>query len=63
MGIGLLSCNPSLYSTKRIVSSGKKRGHERIVLDHLKYDIKRNRLRQDRHTEKAVKPTFLGYII
>ena len=39
MKIGILSRNPKLYSTKRIVEAGEKRGHEMVVLDHLKCDI------------------------
>ena len=36
MKIAILSRNPNLYSTKRLVEAGKKRGHEIVVLDHLK---------------------------
>lgn len=36
MKIAILSRNPNLYSTKRLVEAGKKRGHEMVVLDHLK---------------------------
>lgn len=36
MKIAILSRNPNLYSTKRLVEAGKKRGHEVLVLDHLK---------------------------
>lgn len=36
MKIAVLSRNPKLYSTKRIVEAGKNRGHDMIVLDHLK---------------------------
>lgn len=36
MKIAILSRNPDLYSTKRLVEAGKKRGHEIVVLDHLK---------------------------
>lgn len=36
MKIAILSRNSKLYSTKRLVQAGKKRGHEMIVLDHLK---------------------------
>ncbi|HAY88336.1 MAG TPA: 30S ribosomal protein S6--L-glutamate ligase, partial [Bacteroidetes bacterium] len=39
MKIAILSRNPRLYSTKRIVEAGEKRGHEMVVLDHLKCDI------------------------
>jgi ribosomal protein S6--L-glutamate ligase len=36
MKIVILSRNPNLYSTKRLVEAGKLRGHEMVVLDHLK---------------------------
>ncbi|MBI4947050.1 MAG: 30S ribosomal protein S6--L-glutamate ligase [Bacteroidetes bacterium] len=36
MKIAILSRNPNLYSTKRLVEAGQKRGHEIVVLDHLK---------------------------
>ena len=36
MKIGILSRNPKLYSTKRLVEAAKLRGHEVLVLDHLK---------------------------
>lgn len=36
MKIAILSRNPNLYSTKRLVEAGKKRGHEILLLDHLK---------------------------
>src|SRR3954469_11431819 len=36
MKIAVLSRNPNLYSTKRLVAAGKQRGHEMVVLDHLK---------------------------
>ncbi len=36
MKIVILSRNPKLYSTKRLVEAGGKRGHEMLVLDHLK---------------------------
>lgn len=36
MKIAVLSRNPKLYSTKRIVEAGIERGHEMVVLDHLK---------------------------
>jgi ribosomal protein S6--L-glutamate ligase len=36
MKIVILSRNPNLYSTKRLVEAGHKRGHEMVVLDHLK---------------------------
>lgn len=36
MKIVVLSRNPNLYSTKRLVEAGQKRGHEMLVLDHLR---------------------------
>ena len=36
MKIVVLSRNPTLYSTKRIVEAGEKRGHQMLVVDHLK---------------------------
>ena len=39
MKIVILSRNPKLYSTKRLVEAGEKRGHEMLVLDHLKCDL------------------------
>lgn len=37
--IVILSRNKKLYSTQRLVQSIKERGHEALVLDHLKCDI------------------------
>ena len=34
MKIGILSTNPRLYSTKRLVEAGKERGHEIAVINH-----------------------------
>lgn len=39
MKIAILSRNPQLYSTSRLVEAGKERGHEMLVLDHLKCSI------------------------
>jgi ribosomal protein S6--L-glutamate ligase len=36
MRIGILSRNPNLYSTKRLVEAGHQRGHEIMVIDHQK---------------------------
>ncbi|CAN5509754.1 30S ribosomal protein S6--L-glutamate ligase [soil metagenome] len=36
MKIAILSRNPRLYSTRRLVEAGEQRGHEMVVLDHLK---------------------------
>ena len=39
MKIVVLSRNPNLYSTNRLVEVGTKRGHEMLVVDHSKCDI------------------------
>lgn len=39
MKIGILSRNPELYSTRRLVEAAEQRGHESVVLDHMKCDI------------------------
>jgi len=39
MKIVVLSRNPKLYSTGRLVEAGKQRNHEIIVVDHSKCDI------------------------
>ena len=39
MKIVVLSRNPKLYSTRRIVEAGKLRNHEMIVVDHAKCDL------------------------
>jgi len=39
MKIIILSRQPSLYSTKRLVDAGEKLGHEMQVIDHLKCNI------------------------
>ncbi len=36
MKIAVLSRNPRLYSTKRLVEAAKEKGHDVIVVDHLK---------------------------
>lgn len=36
MKISILSRRPSLYSTSRLVEAAKQKGHEAIVLDHLR---------------------------
>jgi ribosomal protein S6--L-glutamate ligase len=36
MRIAVLSRNKNLYSTRRIIEAGEKRGHEMILLDHMK---------------------------
>ena len=39
MKIIVLSRNPNLYSTKRLIEAGEKRKHEMIVVDHTKCDL------------------------
>lgn len=39
MKIIVLSRNPNLYSTKRLVEAGEQRKHEIIVIDHTKCDL------------------------
>ncbi len=39
MKIAILSRNNKLYSTKRLVEAAQQRGHEVLVLDHLKCDL------------------------
>ncbi|NJC28016.1 30S ribosomal protein S6--L-glutamate ligase [Neolewinella antarctica] len=39
MKIVILSRQPSLYSTRRLVEAGEKMGHEMMVVDHLKCNI------------------------
>ncbi|MDF1518642.1 MAG: 30S ribosomal protein S6--L-glutamate ligase, partial [Lutibacter sp.] len=34
MKIVVLSRNPNLYSTKRLVEAGRARNHEMLVVDH-----------------------------
>lgn len=36
MRIAILSRNPKLYSTRRLVEAAEQRGHDIVVLDHLK---------------------------
>ncbi len=36
MKIAILSRNPKLYSTRRLVEAAKEKGHEVIVVDHSK---------------------------
>jgi len=37
--IVVLSRNPHLYSTKRLIEAGEKKGHEMLVVDHSKCDL------------------------
>jgi len=39
MKIVILSRQPALYSTRKLVEAGEKKGHEMQVVDHLKCDI------------------------
>lgn len=39
MKFAILSANPNLYSTKRIIEAGEKKGHEMIIVDHTKCDL------------------------
>ncbi|MBT8184957.1 MAG: 30S ribosomal protein S6--L-glutamate ligase [Eudoraea sp.] len=39
MKIVILSQNPNLYSTKRLVEAGEKKGHKMRVIDHAKCDL------------------------
>jgi ribosomal protein S6--L-glutamate ligase len=39
MKIGILSRNANLYSTKRLFEAAKQRGHEAVVIDHLKCSL------------------------
>jgi ribosomal protein S6--L-glutamate ligase len=39
MKIAVLSRNPGLYSTKRLIAAARERGHEAIIVDHVKCDL------------------------
>ncbi|WP_436517349.1 30S ribosomal protein S6--L-glutamate ligase [Ekhidna sp. To15] len=39
MKIAVLSRNPKLYSTRRLIEAIEQKGHEAMVVDHLKCDI------------------------
>ncbi len=39
MKISVLSRNPNLYSTRRLVEGIEARGHEAVVIDHLRCDL------------------------
>lgn len=39
MKIAVLSRNKNLYSTKRLIEVAEKRGHEAVIIDHLKCNI------------------------
>jgi ribosomal protein S6--L-glutamate ligase len=36
MKIAILSRSPNVYSTKRLIEAGKKKGHEMVIIDHAK---------------------------
>ncbi|RAU82182.1 30S ribosomal protein S6--L-glutamate ligase [Pontibacter arcticus] len=39
MKIAILSRDPKLYSTRRLVEAAQQRGHQAVVLDHLRCDL------------------------
>ena len=39
MKLVVLSANPNLYSTKRLMEAGEKKGHEMIIINHSKCDM------------------------
>lgn len=39
MKIAVLSQNPNLYSTKRLIEAGTKKGHEMLIVDHTKCNL------------------------
>lgn len=39
MKLAILSANKNLYSTKRIIEAGEKKGHQMVVIDHTKCDL------------------------
>ncbi|WP_396597298.1 30S ribosomal protein S6--L-glutamate ligase [Dokdonia sp. R86516] len=39
MRIVVLSQNPNLYSTRRLIEAGEKKGHEMIIIDHTKCNL------------------------
>jgi ribosomal protein S6--L-glutamate ligase len=39
MKLAILSANKNLYSTKRLVEAGEKKGHQMVVIDHTKCDL------------------------
>ncbi|KOH46599.1 30S ribosomal protein S6--L-glutamate ligase [Sunxiuqinia dokdonensis] len=39
MKLVVLSRNPNLYSTQRLIEAGKQRGHEMLIVDHSKCDL------------------------
>jgi len=49
MNIAVLSRNKSLYSTKRLIEAGQKRGHTMRVLDHLQCYVSIEKKRPEIH--------------
>lgn len=39
MKLAILSANKNLYSTKRLIEAGEKKGHQMVVIDHTKCDL------------------------
>lgn len=39
MHIAILSANPNLYSTKRLVEAAKQRGHDALIVNHLQCQV------------------------
>lgn len=39
MKIAILSANPKLYSTRRLVKAAQERGHDAFVIDHMKCQV------------------------
>ncbi|MBC8151277.1 MAG: 30S ribosomal protein S6--L-glutamate ligase [Bacteroidetes bacterium] len=39
MRIAILSANPNLYSTKRLVEAAQQRGHDALIVDHLNCQV------------------------
>ncbi len=39
MKIVILSQNPNLYSTKRLIEAGTEKGHDMQIIDHSKCDL------------------------
>lgn len=54
MKIGILSCGPKLYSTKRLVEAAKERGHEVQVIDPLKCFMNINSIDNEIHYQEKI---------
>ncbi|MGB5554765.1 MAG: 30S ribosomal protein S6--L-glutamate ligase, partial [Flavobacteriaceae bacterium] len=39
MKLVVLSQNPDLYSTQRLMEAGREKGHEMQIIDHSKCDL------------------------